>query len=279
MAWIESHQSLIRHPKTKALARRLGISRVTAIGHLHCLWWWALEYAEDGDLSNVPNDELAEEAMWEGDPDHFRQALTEAGFLDNDGHIHDWAEYTGRIVAQRESNRDRQRRFREKHRDAVVESNGYVTVTSRERNAATVPNRTVPNHISETTSPLAGEPAAAGGRQRYPAAFESFWTDYGPTTGPKKPAHTAWQRLSKADQEAAIAALPAWKTSESWCAGFKPYPQKYINQRYWEATPEVAANGPVRSASKQAEIDRIKAKARALSQTQADPNHPGRPRL
>jgi hypothetical protein len=68
MAWIESHQSLGRHPKTKAAARALDISRVQLVGHLHYLWWWALDFAEDGDLSGIDPDDIAEEAMWDGDP-------------------------------------------------------------------------------------------------------------------------------------------------------------------------------------------------------------------
>lgn len=142
-------------------------------------------------------------------------------------------------------------------------------------------------HVMEVSSSLssyevntlAGDPAAAGGRQRYSVEFETFWTEYGATNGPKKPAYTAWQRLSQADRAAARAALPAWHASEKWCANFKPYPQKYLNQRHWEANPETGTQAPVRSASRQAEIDRIKAEARTLSQRPSDPNHPGRARL
>ena len=49
--WIKSYQDLGRHPKTSRLARTLGISRPAAIGHWHLLWWWALDYAKDGDLA------------------------------------------------------------------------------------------------------------------------------------------------------------------------------------------------------------------------------------
>ena len=34
MAWIEAHQELRNHPKTKKAARLLGISRPQMIGHL-----------------------------------------------------------------------------------------------------------------------------------------------------------------------------------------------------------------------------------------------------
>ena len=51
MAWIESHQELRHHYKTKRLARELKVTVAAAIGHLHCLWWWAIDFAPDGDLS------------------------------------------------------------------------------------------------------------------------------------------------------------------------------------------------------------------------------------
>ena len=45
MAWIESHQELWRHPKTKKLARLLGVSVPTVVGHLHGIWYWALDFS------------------------------------------------------------------------------------------------------------------------------------------------------------------------------------------------------------------------------------------
>ena len=59
MAWIESHQELWRHPKTKKLARLLAVSVPTAIGHLHGIWYWALDFAQDGDLRRYDPEERA----------------------------------------------------------------------------------------------------------------------------------------------------------------------------------------------------------------------------
>lgn len=67
MAWIESHQELWRHPKTKKLARLLQISIPTAVGHLHGLWYWAMDFAQDGDLSSYDAEDIADAVMWEGD--------------------------------------------------------------------------------------------------------------------------------------------------------------------------------------------------------------------
>lgn len=106
MAWIESHQELARHPKTKRLARAAGISIPAAIGHLHLLWWWALDYAQDGDLDGYSAEDIADAAEWSGgDANHFVNALESAGFLDHEEgwRIHDWHDYAGRLLEQREA--------------------------------------------------------------------------------------------------------------------------------------------------------------------------------
>jgi hypothetical protein len=113
MAWIESHQELRNHPKTKRLARQLGISIAAAIGHLHLFWWWAMDYADNGDLSNFNPEDLADAAGWDGDAQAFVEAMITCGpgetfgFIDKvDGklHIHDWEEYIGKVINRRKKN-------------------------------------------------------------------------------------------------------------------------------------------------------------------------------
>lgn len=107
MAWIESHQELARHPKTKRLARAAGISIPAAIGHLHLLWWWALDYAQDGDLGGYTDEDIADAMEWnDTDASILIKSLESAGFIDRDGetfHIHDWHNYAGRLIEQREA--------------------------------------------------------------------------------------------------------------------------------------------------------------------------------
>jgi hypothetical protein len=116
--YIPSHQELRDHPKVKRLARILDTSIPAAIGHLHCLWWWALDYAPDGDVSRYDEFDLADAGMWEGDPGTFVKALQQcgpggtAGFLD-DAVLHDWPEYGGKMVAKREADRARKARSRQ----------------------------------------------------------------------------------------------------------------------------------------------------------------------
>lgn len=138
MAWLEAHQDLRDHPKTKRAARALGISRPQMIGHLLCLWWWCLDYAEDGNLADFDSADIADAAEWEGEPDAFVDALLHcgpadrAGFLTNgDGlRINDWSQYGGKYVTKRNQGRDRQRTYRE--RNAEVTRYSSVSNTTRE---------------------------------------------------------------------------------------------------------------------------------------------------
>jgi hypothetical protein len=115
VAWIESHQSLRDHPKTNKLIRRLSCSRAEAVGYLHMLWWWALEYAQDGDLSRFDGEEIAVAADYPGDGELFVAALTAAGFLTAEKRIHDWDDFGGKYLKRREQSRVRQQRFRDSH--------------------------------------------------------------------------------------------------------------------------------------------------------------------
>lgn len=118
MAWIESHQELRGHPKLARLARLLGVSKPVAIGHLHLLWWWALDHAEDGDLSAYEAADLADACEWEGEPEALVKALIScgpgdtAGFVDEvEGRwvLHNWWQYAGKLVARRQADRERKR--------------------------------------------------------------------------------------------------------------------------------------------------------------------------
>lgn len=109
MAWIESHQSLGGHLKLRRLARELRIHRAQAIGHLHFLWWWALDNAPTGDLSALASAEIADVAEWPGPEDTFVAALKACGWIDGDGKIHEWEDYAGRILVQRAKDRERKR--------------------------------------------------------------------------------------------------------------------------------------------------------------------------
>ena len=112
MSWIELHQSVTWHKKTVKLGKALGCDRVAAIGHIVSLWLWALDAADDGDLTHLTDKDIAGACGWGKRPSAFVAGLLEAGYLDTDRKIHDWPRYAGRLIKQREDDADRKRKVR-----------------------------------------------------------------------------------------------------------------------------------------------------------------------
>jgi len=171
MAWIESHQELKDHPKTRKLSRHLGITVPAAIGHLHCLWWWALEYAQDGDLSEYDAEDIAEAAMWEGEAAPFTDGLVKAGFIDSTDDtdavmIHDWMEYAGRLVTSR---RRKSEAMKEKRAGNVPTTFRHVTDTLPTR---AVTNRNPTVTVPYTSSSDEEEDATPSAKHDYPEWFQ-----------------------------------------------------------------------------------------------------------
>lgn len=174
--WIESHQSLRDHPKLIRAARRLKITRPQLIGHLHCLWWWALDYAQDGDLSAYAVEDIADAAEWTGDAADFVGALAETarigdrpGFLEKQESgaflIHDWYDYAGKLLDKRAMDAARKRASR--RQDSSDASAGHpqdiqapVLVTAQVPNL-TIPNLTVPEEASSLVKSEIAPPLAA----------------------------------------------------------------------------------------------------------------------
>ena len=50
--WIKSDERLANHPKVDLLAATLDIHPAQALGHLHYVWYFGLNYADDGDLTH-----------------------------------------------------------------------------------------------------------------------------------------------------------------------------------------------------------------------------------
>lgn len=164
MAWIELHQTLPTNKKTLRLKKLLKIKTPQAVGHLCMLWLWALDNAEDGDLSSFGADELAECAGWTGKrPEAFVEALAEAGFIDSGMRLHNWEDYAGRLTAKRQANAERMRRARARDRvsdDGDTDEHNDRTCDARDAHVQGLPYRTVPNRtvpIPTTPTPPARE--------------------------------------------------------------------------------------------------------------------------
>lgn len=111
MSWIESHQALLTHRKTLRAATKLSMSKYLLLGHLHALWWWGLDNAdESGRLGETFPEELAEAAgVGPKKATAFVQALVSVKFLEEttDGYVfHNWQRYTWRYYQGKEKKDD-----------------------------------------------------------------------------------------------------------------------------------------------------------------------------
>jgi len=271
MAWIESHQELGHHPKLKKLCRVLDISEPQAVGHLHYLWWWSLDYCDDGDLSRFDPLDIAIGAMWDGDPGAFVAALAACGWVDQDDDtttVHDWDQYIGKLLDQRQANRDRQRRHRDSKR-TVSGSNGNVTVTSPSANSATVPNLTVPNQTKPPETVVSVAPRTR--KVTTAEGFDTFWAIYPRTNGTKANALTAWKSIGPDGslQAEIVAGVERWIASDHWREGYVKYAERFLRDRMWEDVPAPKARAP-NGRHAETHMDRARAFADKARQLEAE---------
>lgn len=120
MAWLKICQSIREHRKILDAADELEIEPPYMIGLLTSFWLWALDNAPDGNVSDISARNIARAAQWKGDAEKLLQALISAGLLDcYDSEteqstilIHDWEEYAGSLIQEREKEKERSRRRR-----------------------------------------------------------------------------------------------------------------------------------------------------------------------
>lgn len=207
MAYVPSHQELRDHPKTRKASRHAGVSLPAMIGHLHLLWWWALDHAPDGDLSKFDADDLADAALWEGDPETFVRALRDCGpggsdgFLDGDGKLHDWDSYGGkygqRVAAARKA--------------AAVRWNSEPDATAmrthNDRNADALQGQ-CGDDAEERREEEKDLPSPDGDVDEAAEQFEEhFWPTYPPRNGrkvEKGKALTQWRKLTLEERRRAL---------------------------------------------------------------------------
>lgn len=256
MAWIESHQEVGRHPKTKKLARLLGVNLPTAVGHLHYFWWWALDFAQDGLLTKYDADDIADAMQWDGDPNTLLDAMISAGYIDDTDEglaIHDWAEYAGKLLERRAKDRARKRAAAEAagvpqpiRRKSAGKDEEYDETPS----ASFVTNQpTVPNQPKQTNSdqPDRTDSTTPTELPLVERRFADFWAAYPKKVG-KAACLKAWKKL-KPDTELfdrIMATLSQQKASEQWSregGRFIPNPLTWINQGRWDDEAPEAPTG------------------------------------
>ena len=148
MAWIESHQAIERHPKTIELMTRMGWDLDATVGKLHRLWWWCVDYAEDGDLRKHNDTRIGAAVGLNGEASkRFIEAMVASGWIDRKPYfrIHDWWDHIGPWL------RSKYKRSPKKWRQV---SNLYVNGTQPVRNRIPTnqPNLTKPTDKSPPSS-------------------------------------------------------------------------------------------------------------------------------
>ena len=85
------------HWKITLFAKKLGICKAQAVGHMEMLFHLVAKQAIHGNIGKMPDDHIAEMCGWEGDAKVFIDALVESRWLDTCSHerliVHDWHEH------------------------------------------------------------------------------------------------------------------------------------------------------------------------------------------
>ena len=240
MAYVESHQEISRHPKTMRLMRNLGVSKNEAIGLIHQLWWWAMDFAPDGDLSRFDAEDIAASIDYEGDPYELMIALVESGWLDKTPEesgisIHDWEHYGGKFVQRKIANAERMRNARAANKTSTDEDVQQACDARAAHVQESVPLNRTEQSINET---IVSSPSGAASTTSLDGRFDVFWAAY-PRKVAKDDARKRWKALKPSETLLAemLAALAWQRCQHDWTKDngqFIPYPAVWLNKGRWK---------------------------------------------
>ena len=111
ITWFAIDCNLYTHPKMLKLSAALKTDVDTLVGKLGRLWAWAkLSGNEDGDISALPAQEIADIMRWKKSAPALLAALADCGFLDAEetgNFLHGWAELNGNMTAKKRKDSER----------------------------------------------------------------------------------------------------------------------------------------------------------------------------
>lgn len=279
MAWLQVHQTIKDHRKTFDSADALGIEPSHMLGLIVSFWLWALDNAPLGDLEGISNRTIARAAGWpDSDADHFVECIEAAGWLDSDedGHltIHDWHDYTGKLIDQREAEKQRSRR----RRAAATSPSDRVTTAGRppddrEKTGHRVDQTRLDNtRVEKEEKPYTANADTEKKQTAQERRFDEFWSTYPKKVG-KKAAQNAWKK-AKPDAELfkrIIQAVEAAKVSDQWTRGngqYIPHPATWLNQGRWddELDPATPAGGQIYQAASTGKVNTMDVLAQMIAE-------------
>ncbi len=83
------------------------------------LWWWVLDWAQDGDISKYQDIDIADAVSFDGEPQVLMRALVDAGYVietQAGREIANWFKIGGQIIESKKQDAERKREAREKKR-------------------------------------------------------------------------------------------------------------------------------------------------------------------
>lgn len=114
ITWFAIDCNLYTHPKMLRLSSSLKTDVDTLVGKLGRLWAWAkLSGNENGEIGELPAQEIADIMRWKKGSKALLSALIECGFIDasEDGiFLHGWAELNGNMTAKKRRDNDRKKK-------------------------------------------------------------------------------------------------------------------------------------------------------------------------
>lgn len=113
ITWFAIDCNLYTHPKMLRLSTALKTDVDTLVGKLGRLWAWAkLSGNEDGNIGDLPAQEIADIMRWKKSAKSLFSALVDCGFLDvsdSGNFLHGWAELNGNMTAKKRRDNDRKK--------------------------------------------------------------------------------------------------------------------------------------------------------------------------
>lgn len=266
MSWIKIYDTLPDHPKVIQTANVLKMDKDLFVGKLIRLWAWAVRNREDGTFQADDAETIAEVMRYKDEPNTLVNAMRTAGLFDATEAglvIHDWMDYAGRLIEQREKHRERERKRYQKSKvfcvDSARRNDAYCDDSAnilRAENQAKSKSKSRDISSNEDIItppyPLTGEHVTETPKKQNTTEkrFDEFWKAYPKKVG-KQAALKSWTRIKPdADlHERILAAVETAKNSKQWLnenGRFIPNPATWLNQGRWDDeldTPVTAKEG------------------------------------
>lgn len=114
MTWFAIDCNLYTHPKMTRLSAALKTDVDTLVGKLGRLWAWAkLSGNEDGNIGQLPDQEIADIMRWKKKAGTLVSALVDCGFLEvseTGKFLHGWAELNGEFTKKKRRDNERKKK-------------------------------------------------------------------------------------------------------------------------------------------------------------------------